>query len=432
MAGAGRLSAREAGMDVEIVAIGNELLLGETVDTNSAYAARRLAEIGARLIRITVVGDDRDRLRRVLEEARERARWVITTGGLGPTRDDLTRPVVAEVFDLPLEIDPGVLAAVEERFRRFGYERMPQSNRSQAEVPKGARVIPNAHGTAPGLIVEGKGCTVFVLPGVPAEMRALLEEGVLPVLAAANGGGAPVVRSLVVHTAGIGESALAERLDEVLVHADPIEVAYLPHLGMVDVRLTLAGLPRDEADRKLGALAEDVTRLATPYVYGTDDQTLPQAIGAALEGRGWRLAVAESMTSGELGAEITSVPGSSAWFVGGVLAYANEVKEALLGVPRDTLERHGAVSEETCRAMLAGVRRAVSADVGCAVTGIAGPAGGSAEKPVGQVWIGVETPDGADVRKLDCPGDREEVRRRATVAALALLWRRLRPEGEAR
>jgi len=419
-------------MDVEIVAIGNELLLGETVDTNSPYAARRLAEIGARLSRVTVVGDDRARMRRALEEARDRVRWVITTGGLGPTRDDLTRPVVAEVFGLPLEIDAGILADVEERFRRFGYETMPASNRCQAEVPRGARVIPNTHGSAPGLIVEGRGCTFFVLPGVPAEMRALLEEGVLPVLAAANGEKAPVVRSLVVHTAGIGESALAEQLDEVLAHAEPIEVAYLPHLGMVDVRLTLAGLPRDEADRKLSDLAEKVLRLTTPYAYGTDDQTLPRAIGEALQGRGWRLAVAESMTSGELGAEITSVPGSSAWFLGGVLAYANEVKEALLGVPRDTLERHGAVSEETCRAMLAGVRRALSAEVGCAITGIAGPAGGSAEKPVGRVWIGVETPDGAQVRKLDSPGDRDEVRRRATVAALALLWRRLRPEGEPR
>jgi nicotinamide-nucleotide amidase len=417
-------------MDVEIVAIGNELLLGETVDTNSAHAARRLAEIGARLSRVTVVGDDPERMRRALEEARGRARWVITTGGLGPTRDDLTRPVVAEVFGLPLEIDADVLSTIEERFRRFGYERMPVSNRCQAEVPRGARVIPNAHGTAPGLIVEGEGCTFFVLPGVPAEMRALLEEGVLPALVAANGGRAPVVRSLVVHTAGIGESALAERLDEVLAGADPIEVAYLPHLGMVDVRLTLAGLPRDEADHRLGALAERVVRVAGPHVYGTDDRTLPQAIGEALSVRGWRLAVAESMTAGELGAEITSVPGSSAWFAGGIIAYANDAKQALLGVPGETLERHGAVSEETCRAMLAGVRRALSAEVGCAITGIAGPAGGSAEKPVGQAWIGVETPDGAEVRKLDSPGGRDEVRRRATTATLALLWRRVRPEGE--
>lgn len=416
-------------MDVEIVAIGNELLLGETVDTNSGHAARRLAEIGARVSRVTVVGDDRIRMRQALEEARDRSAWVITTGGLGPTQDDLTRPVVAEVFGVPLEIDAEVLATVEERFRRFGYERMPPSNRRQAEVPRGARVIPNRHGTAPGLVIEGGGCTFFVLPGVPAEMRALLDEGVLPVLAAARGVGSPVVRSRVVHTAGIGESALAERLDDVLADPGPVEVAYIPHLGMVDVRLTLAGFSLLEADRRLDVLAEEVIRRSTPWCYGIDEETLPRAIGAGLEARGWRVAVAESMTSGELGAEITSVAGSSAWFMGGILAYANEAKEALLGVPRETLERHGAVSEETCQAMLSGVRKALSAEVGCAVTGIAGPAGGSEEKPVGLVWIGVETPEGTEVRKLDYPGGREEVRRRATVATLVLLWRWLRPEG---
>jgi nicotinamide-nucleotide amidase len=415
-------------MDVEIVAIGNELLLGETLDTNSAHAARRLAGVGARVSRVTVVGDDPVRLREALEEARQRSKWVITTGGLGPTRDDLTRAVVAEVFGVPLEIDEEVLATVEERFRRFGYERMPASNKSQAEVPRGARVIPNRHGTAPGLVIESGGSTFFVLPGVPAEMRALLEEGVLPVLAAAGGLESPVV-SRVVHTAGIGESALAERLDEVLADTGPVEVAYLPHLGMVDVRLTLAGFAMHEADRRLEILAAEVVRRSTPWYYGYDEETLAQATGAALEARGWKVAVAESMTAGELGAEITSVAGSSAWFVGGIVAYANEAKETLLGVPRRTLERHGAVSEETCRAMLSGVRKALSAEVGCAITGIAGPAGGSGEKPVGLVWIGVETPDGAEVRKLDYPGNREEVRRRATVATLALLWQRLREEG---
>jgi nicotinamide-nucleotide amidase len=201
---------------------------------------------------------------------------------------------------------------------------------------------------------------------------------------------------------------------------------------MVDVRLTLAGEPREAADRRLDALAGEVVRLAMPWFYGIDGETLPEAIGRALVARGWKVAVAESMTSGEVGAELTSVAGSSAWFVGGVLAYANEAKEALLGVPRETLERHGAVSEETCRAMLAGARRAFRADVACAVTGIAGPAGGSGEKPVGLVWIGVETPDGAEARKLDFPGSRREVRRRATAAALALLWRRVRPEADGR
>jgi nicotinamide-nucleotide amidase len=234
-----------------------------------------------------------------------------------------------------------------------------------------------------------------------------------------------------VHTAGIGESALAERLQDALADTSPIEVAFLPDLGMVDVRLTLAGCSRGEADRRLDALAGEIIRRSTPWFYGIDDESLPRAIGNSLVQRSWKVAVAESMTAGELGAELTSPAGSSAWFVGGILAYANEAKEALLGVPRATLARHGAVSEETCRAMLAGARTALSAEVACAVTGIAGPAGGSEEKPVGLVWVGVETPAGAQVRKLDFPGGRKEVRRRATAATLAFLWRQLRPnEGE--
>lgn len=417
-------------MSVEIVAIGNELLLGETVDTNSAHLAHRLAEIGARVTRVTVVGDERSRIRAALEEARSRTPWVITTGGLGPTRDDLTRPVVAEVFGLPLEIDEGLLAVLEERFRSFGYDAMPPSNRSQAEVPRGARPIPNARGTAPGLIVSDERGTVFVLPGVPAEMKGLLEEGVLPELLAAREEGAPVVHSRVVRTAGIGESALAERLDDTLSDPGAIEVAFLPHRGRVDVRLTLAGFPADETDRRLDALASTVARCAEPWCYGTDDRTLAGAVGDALLARGWALGTAESMTAGELSAEITAVPGSTAWFVGGVVAYANSVKQALLGVPKRTLERHGAVSEETCRAMASGIRAALSADVGCAITGVAGPEGGSAEKPVGLVWIGVETPGGAEARRFDFPGDRAEVRDRATISALALLWRRLREGGE--
>jgi len=318
---------------------------------------------------------------------------------------------------------------LEERFRRFGYATMPVSNRGQAEVPRGARPIPNPRGTAPGLIVADEAGTVFVLPGVPAEMRGLLEEGVVPELLAAREAGAPVVRSRLVRTAGIGESALAERLEDALADGGPIEVAFLPHLGRVDVRLTLAGFSEEEADRRLDTLASSLIERAGPWCYAADGGTLAGAVGEALLARSWSVATAESMTAGELAAELTSVGGSSAWFLGGIVAYANAVKADTLKVPRETLERHGAVSEETCRAMAAGVRAALSADVGCAITGVAGPGGGTAEKPVGLVWIGVETPAGAEVRKLDYPGDRAEVRERATAATLALLWRRVRQEG---
>lgn len=408
-------------MEIEIVTVGNEILLGETVDTNSAHIARRLAGVGLRVARITAVGDDRVRLAEALRGVRGRVRWAITTGGLGPTRDDLTRNVVAEVFDRPLEEDPRQLEIVREKFRRFGYETMPESNRSQAMVPRGARVIDNRHGTAPGLVIEEDDLTLFVLPGVPREMAGLLEEAVLPALTGAAGQGEPVVASRVVHTAGLGESALAERIDDLVDGAGAIEVAFLPHLGQVDMRLTAAGLPLGEATMRLDELAGRIAERLARWFYGYDDATLAGAVGEALSARGWTVAVAESCTAGELGAEITSVAGSSVWFTGGVMAYSNRVKETVLAVPGETLERFGAVSFETVRLMAAGVRRALGADVGCAITGIAGPGGGSAEKPVGLVWCAVETPGGLFVTRLNHPGGRADVRRRAVLATMGLM-----------
>lgn len=413
--------------EAEIVAVGNELLLGETVDTNSAWAAKRLSEIGVRVVRTTHVGDDAGRLGAVLREVRGRARWVIITGGLGPTRDDLTRPVLASVVGRELRLDPDLLAEVEARFRRFGYDRMPQANRSQAELPEGARAIPNPHGTAPGIVVEDGGTTFFALPGVPAEMKALLESGVLPEIAADLGHGAPVVRSRVLRTAGIGESALAERIDDLVETAAPIEVAFLPDLGQVDLRLTLTGLPAAEADLRLAALAAAIRGRIAEWCFGEGDAPLAGALGDALRARGWTLAVAESCTAGEVAAEITGVPGSSDYFVGGVVAYADRIKEGILGVPADVLATHGAVSEATCRALLEGARSRLGADVAAAVTGIAGPAGGTPEKPVGLVFFGVETPERAWLRKVEYPGSRESIRRRATIATLSLLMRKVRP-----
>lgn len=416
-------------MEIEIVVIGNEILLGETVDTNSAHVGERLREIGVRVSRITTVGDDRESIVDAIRGARSRARWALTMGGLGPTRDDLTREAVAEVFDREIRIDEEQLEIVEEKFRRYGYDEMPASNRCQAEVPEGARVIPNPHGTAPGLVLEDGGFALFVLPGVPGEMKAMLDAAVLPALLEAAEEGSPVVASKVVHTVGIGESALAERVEDLVDGSDPVEVAFLPRLGQVDVRLTIAGVASGEARERLDALADRIADRAGRWWYGFDDETLPGALGEALVARGWTVAVAESCTAGGLGAKITEEPGSSAWFVGGVQAYADEVKEALLDVPAGTLVEHGAVSEETCRAMAAGIRARLGADVGAAITGIAGPGGGTAEKPVGLVWCAVETPAGASVRKLTYPGSRSAVRDRSVLAAMTLLLRAAR-DGE--
>ncbi len=407
-------------MGAEIVAIGNELLLGETVDTNSAHVARCLARIGVRVHRTTVVGDDRERLRSVLTEVRDRSRLVVTMGGLGPTHDDITREVVAEVFDRRLVLDEQLLSELNERFRRFGYE-MPPGNRSQAEVPEGARVIPNPHGTAPGLIIDDGRTTFYVLPGVPTEMKALLDDAVLPGILAASDGREPVVQSRVVRTVGIGESALAEMLADVVAEAAPLEVAFLPHLGRVDVRLTATGLSVSDAEPRLAELASAIAARASRWYYGEDGTTLPDAILEKLRDRGWTVAVAESCTGGGLGAALTEAPGSSDVFLGGIVAYSNDVKIAALGVAQDLLEEHGAVSEPVCRSMATAIRERFGAAVGCAITGVAGPGGGTPEKPVGLVYCGVETPLDAKIRRLDYPGTRDAVRERATLSTMGLL-----------
>jgi nicotinamide-nucleotide amidase len=407
-------------MGAEIVAIGNELLLGETVDTNSAHVARCLGRIGIRVRRTTVVGDDRERLRAVLTEVRDRSRVVITMGGLGPTHDDITREVVAEVFDRRLLMDERLLSELKERFRRFGYE-MPPGNRSQAEVPEGARVIPNPYGTAPGLIIDDKQTTFYILPGVPTEMKALLDDAVLPDILAVSDGREPVVQSRVVRTVGIGESALAEMLADLVTEAAPLEVAFLPHLGRVDVRLTAIGLSVVEAETRLEESASAIADRAARWYYGEDETTLPDAILERLRGRGWTVAVAESCTGGGLGAALTEAPGSSDVFLGGVVAYSNNVKISALGVSPALLEEHGAVSEAVCRSMAAAIRERFGASVGCAITGIAGPGGGTPQKPVGLVYCGVETPLGSKIRRLDYPGDRDAVRERATLSTMGLL-----------
>lgn len=407
----------EPNATAEIIAVGNELLLGETVDTNTAYIAGALAAVGVRVGRASVVGDDPETLGDALRVARGRSRWVIVTGGLGPTRDDLTRDVVADVLGRPLRIDPVILTEIEARFERFGYK-MPEANRSQAEVPEGARVVPNAYGTAPGLVIDDDGTTFFVLPGVPNEMHALLREAVIPEIAGQLPGRSPVVRSRTIRTTGIGESALAERIDD-LVMESALQIAFLPHSGRVDVRITAdeEGADGEAIDILAGAIIERLDR----WYYGDDDTRLSAAVVEALRKRGWTVAVAESCTGGGLGAALTDTPGASDVFLGGVVAYANEVKIAELGVHQAALEAHGAVSEEVCREMAIGVRSRIGADVGSSITGVAGPGGGTEEKPVGLVYCGVATGDGCRVRKISYPGSRATIRERAVQTALTLL-----------
>ena len=409
-------------MAIELLTIGTELLLGQTVDTNGAELGRALAAAGIPVARRTSVSDDPAEIRDAATQALARTGAFLSTGGLGPTADDITKRLIADLFGMPLTFRPEVWEALVARFARAG--RVPaERNRCQAEVPEGAIILPNRWGTAPGLWLEGPPGLAILLPGVPAEMRGLLHHEVLPRLTPRAGG--RVVRSRTLRTTGIPESSLAERLDQVEARLTPLSLAYLPGVAGVDLRLTAWNLEPDAADR---ALADGVALLregAAGWAYGEDDQDLAALVVQAARERGLHLGTAESCTGGGIGARLTAIPGSSDVYRGGVIAYDNDLKRDLLGVPAELLTRAGAVSAEVAQAMAAGARERLGVDLAVSVTGIAGPGGGSAEKPVGLVYIGVAARSGARATRHQFPGDREDVRARAGQMALFRLLQEL-------
>jgi len=407
------------------VTIGTELVLGLTPDTNAAELGRALAAAGAEVVRHVAVPDRPDAIRAAVADALERTGFVVATGGLGPTRDDMTKREVAALFGMPLQLDQAVLRALEARFRHLGRP-MPAVNRGQAEVPQGATVLPNPRGTAPGLWLEDSGGrTAVLLPGVPSEMRGLLVEEVLPRLIRRAGDPTRVVLSRTLRTTGVAESALAERIGPIEKDLAPLTLAYLPSTEGVDLRVTAWGLRKDEAERLLAAAVTGLRERAGEHCYGEDGTDLAAVVLDALRARDANLAVGESCTGGLLAGRVTAVPGASDVFVGAVVAYDDVVKSELLHVPPATIEAHGAVSEETVRAMAEGAQRRFDARAALAVTGIAGPSGGTADKPVGTVWLAARL--GAETRTLRrvFPGDRGEIRARSAQAALDLLRRLL-------
>lgn len=405
-------------MDLELVTIGTELLLGFTIDTNAAELARALASVGARVVRRTTVGDDPKTIEDGVRAALRRTGFVITTGGLGPTRDDITKHVVARIFNAPLELDATYLEALRERFQRLGRGPMPEANRSQAEVPRGATVLPNQWGTAPGLWMEGDPGTVVLLPGVPREMRGLLEHEVIPRLRQSV---AAVIRSRTLRTTGIAESALADRVGRLEDQIAPVTLAYLPSVEGVDLRLTAWGLAPAVADEALTRAVETLGPALGAHLYGEDDTDLAAVVLQYLERLGEKLAVAESCTGGLVGERITAIPGSSAVFVGGMVAYANDVKIRELGVPEGLMAEQGAVSEPVVRAMAAGIAQRFGTGAALAVTGVAGPTGGTPDKPVGTVWLGANLRGEQQAVRRQLVGGRDDIRRRAAQAALDLL-----------
>jgi nicotinamide-nucleotide amidase len=388
-------------MNASILAIGDEIVGGLTVDTNSAHLAREIKAVGVDPVGGLSVADDEDAIVRALERALEDADVVISTGGLGPTADDLTTACVARVAGRELRLDEESLRKMEERFRGRGGE-MPPNNRKQAYVPEGSEIVPNPEGTAPGFVcpVERGGRTrhVICLPGVPHEMRRMTRETVVPWLAARQ----PEERfaSRTFSAVGLGESKLDQLLVGMVAPGEA-RLAFRAAFPRLQTRVTVSGPPEDDLEARLDAIEARVRERVGEFIYAVGDVGMEEVVGGLLAERGLTLALAESCTGGLIGNWITDVPGSSAYFLLGVVAYANQAKRSLLGVREETLALHGAVSTQTAEEMAAGVRRAAGADIGLATTGIAGPGGGSPEKPVGTVCIGLAWEGGVWSRRLD-------------------------------
>ncbi|MEX2182310.1 MAG: competence/damage-inducible protein A [Gemmatimonadaceae bacterium] len=422
-------------MNVELVTIGTELLLGYTIDTNAAYFAREAAAQGIRVVRRTTCGDGPEEIAAVVREALARTGAVITSGGLGPTADDLTKPAIAALFERAMLFDEAIHESLKARWKARGWPgELPEANRSQAMIPAGATILANRHGSAPGIWLEdADGRWVAMLPGVPREFRGMCADELLPRLtrllraAGSAAGAAPrtVVRSRTLRTTGVAESALADALGELAKDALGVGVAYLPGWDGVDLRLTVWDAPEAEAAARIAAAEAALRAKVGRWIYGEDDADLAALVLTALRERGMRLAVAESCTGGMLGMRLTAIPGSSDVVEGGTIAYANAVKVRELGVSEATIAAHGAVSEEVAREMARGARARFGVDVGMSITGVAGPGGGTPEKPVGTFCVAVDLRGDVESRRTNSVGDRHEVRQRSTQAALGLLWRLL-------
>ncbi|MFI0409732.1 CinA family nicotinamide mononucleotide deamidase-related protein [Actinomadura sp. 3N508] len=409
-------------MRVELLTVGDELLLGDTINGNAAWLGRRLAEHGVEVTRSVVVGDDLDVIVEAVTAALGRAGAVITTGGLGPTYDDLTRDALAKAAGVALVRDPALERRLRERVERAGRELQPMALR-MADVPEGARILANSAGSAPGLRVELPGGIVYALPGVPFEMHTIMDEIVLPELAEIAG--LPAVARRTLRTARMWESVVATRLAEVEA-MDGVRLAYLPDPAEVKVRITVAG---PGAATRLTGVEARVRDLLGDAVYGAEDETLDRVVHRLLAERAATVATAESLTGGLIGAELTAMPGSSATFAGGMVTYATEAKHRLLGVPADLLAEQGAVHPDVAAAMASGVRDALDATYGLAVTGVAGPDPQDG-RPVGTIYLGVAGPENLLIvskPELPVPGagpeSRAVIRRMTVVHALELLRR---------
>ncbi len=404
----------------EILCVGTELLLGDIVNTNAAFLSQRLAELGIHVYRHTVVGDNPERLKHALAAAFSQADLVITSGGLGPTYDDLTKETVAEYFGREMEMHEGSLSAIRGYFQRTGRV-MTKNNEKQAMMPRGAVVFPNHYGTAPSLAIEGEEKTAIMLPGPPGELTHIFEEEIRPYLESRR---RTVLVSKNVHIFGMGESAVEAKLSALMTESENPTVAPYCKEGEVRLRVTAEAESRESAAALCDAVIEKIKATEVGgYIYGIDVDSLENAVVGFLRDKGLTLSAAESCTGGLIAKRITDISGSSRVFLGGCVTYTNEVKEKLLGVCHETLEKYGAVSEQTAAEMARGVRMRLGSDIGVSATGIAGPSGGTDETPVGTVFIGISTRSGEKVRKLSLSSmrSREYIRTVSVANALDMI-----------
>jgi nicotinamide-nucleotide amidase len=405
-------------MKAEIIAVGSELLTPDRLDTNSLFLTEELNKLGIEVLRKTIVGDQRDDLTDAFAGALKRVELVISCGGLGPTADDLTRETVADLLGRKLQRDDRILHAIETRFRSFRRE-MPEINARQAMVPEGAEVLDNARGTAPGLWIEQGDRVIVLLPGPPKEMRGLFETAVAPRLARRSTGVHLFHREL--RVTGLGESHVEQRIAPIYKRYEDVQTTVLSAPGEVQVHLRLWSDQPDQAKKTLDEIERGFDIALTDRIFSRDGQALHEVVARELTLNNTTIAVAESCTGGLLAQRLTSIAGSSSFFLGGVVCYSNERKTAWADVPPELIATKGAVSPEVAVALADGIRRRVGSALGLGVTGIAGPAGGSEEKPVGTVHIALSHAAGVVERAVTLPGDRDAIRWQASQVALDMV-----------
>ncbi len=412
-------------MNVHIITVGDEILIGQIVDTNSAWMAQRLNLIGAHVVTISSIADSREAILDALKMAENKADVILMTGGLGPTKDDITKKVIAEYFDVGLVFHQETWLRIERLFERWGRSYTPE-HRDQCFMPENASILPNKMGTAPGMWFEENGKVLVSMPGVPYEMYYLMEQEVLPKLKV-RFTGKPIAHRTIL-TVGEGEARLARRI-ETFENNLPvaIKLAYLPGLGQVRLRLTASGNDVQVLNQMLDAKVEEIKTLIPEFIFGFEKDTLEEVVGRQLKAEGKTIATAESCTGGFLAHKITAVPGASDYFTGSVISYSNEVKVEQLGVKEETLRCFGAVSEQTVTEMVQGVLALLKTDLAVATSGIAGPSGGTPEKPVGTVWLAVGTNEKVETKKLQIGKDRLKNIEYSSIQALNMIRLFLKP-----